>query len=78
MNSIGNKGRRIIHVGIILFLLIFMSAALVHAEGDRATFDTGSAVRAAFTSLAGGSRNNVKEIRQYSGSAVPEGVTAYR
>ncbi len=76
MNSIGNKGRRIIHVGIILFLLIFMSAALVHAEGDRATFDTGSAVRAAFTSLAGGSRNNVKEIRQYSGSAVPEGVTA--
>lgn len=57
----------------VAFLLLLMSAALIYAEGERATFNTGSAVRSAWTQLAG-SRDNVTAIKQYKGSSVPEGV----
>ena len=57
-----------------MVLILLLSVFLVFAAGERATFDTGSTVRNAWTALAGSS-DNVKEIRQYTGDAVPEGVT---
>ena len=59
--------------GSIMVLILLLSVFLVFAAGERATFDKGTDVRSAWTSLAGSS-DNVKEIRQYTGDAVPEGV----
>ena len=67
------KTIRIIRAAGILFLLMLMSVMIASAAGERATFKTGSQVRADWTALAG-SRSNVTAIRQYKGSSVPEGV----
>ena len=66
--------KRMVTTGSIMVLILLLSVFLVFAAGERATFDTGSTVRNAWTALAG-SKDSVKEIRQYTGDAVPEGVT---
>ena len=66
--------KRMVTTGSIMVLILLLSVFLVFAAGERATFGKGSDVCRAWTALAGSS-DNVKEIRQYTGDAVPEGVT---
>ena len=67
--------KRLLGLVLILSIVLFTFSgfsAPVSAAG-RATFDTGSAVRSKWTTLAG-SRDKVTSISQYKGDAVPEGV----
>ena len=61
---------------LLLCLLLLLPVAPAQAgPAGRAVFNTGSSVRSVWTSLAG-SRDNVREIRQYTESSVPSGVAA--
>ena len=74
--AVMKAGVKKLSIAFAAFMLFFMLSSLyVHADGERATFNTGSSVRSVWTSLAG-SRDKVKEIRQYDGASVPEGVDA--
>ena len=69
-------GVKKLSIAFAAFMLFFMLSSLyVQADGERATFNTGSSVRSVWTSLAG-SRDKVKEIRQYDGASVPEDADA--
>ena len=76
MLSMGKARKRtVLSLCAIILAVLFLFPASAFAEGPRATFAPASSVRSTWTSLAG-SRDNVKAIRQYSGSSMPEGVNA--
>jgi len=64
------KGKMISFVLACAFILSLLSVT-AFAAGERAEFDTGSSVSATWKNLAG-SKDNVTEIRQYSGTSLPE------